>query len=519
MADRRTPLVFLVGAGPGDPGLLTLRAAECLAQADLVLYDRLVPARCLDLAPPAAERVCVTELADRHVERCSLVHDTLIAAAREGKRVVRLKGGDPFVFGRGGEEAEALRQAGIPYEVVPGVTSGLAAAACAGIPLTHRDHASAVALVTGHENPAKQESALDWSLLARFPGTLVIYMGIAHLPKLVHALVAHGKPADTPAAAVQWATTADQRTVEAPLGDLAAAVRAAGLAAPAIVLVGPVVALRPRLAWFERRPLFGKRVLLTRPLRGLAPPARPGHQADDLAHRLEQLGAATFNLPLVEIREPADWAPVDRALASLSQYSWLVFTSANGVHAVIRRLQQTGRDLRALGPVRLAAIGPATADALRGYHLEPDLVPPEYRSESLAAVLRERAAGQRILLARADRGRELLREELSAVAEVDQVTVYAQVDAVEPDPHLLDCLRRGEIDYVTVTSSNVARALARALDAPCRARIEAGQVQLVSISPVTSAVVRELGLPVAAEAAEYTAAGVAEALVALAQRG
>jgi uroporphyrinogen III methyltransferase/synthase len=224
-------------------------------------------------------------------------------------------------------------------------------------------------------------------------------------------------------------------------------------------------------------------------------------------------------LPLVVIREPADWAPVDRALASLSQYSWLVFTSANGVHAVILRLQQTGRDLRALGPVRLAAIGPATADALRGYHLEPDLVPPEYRSESLAAVLRERAAGQRILLARADRGRELLREELSAVAEVDQVTVYAQVDAVEPDPHLLDCLRRGEIDYVTVTSSNVARALARALDAPCRARIEAGQVQLVSISPVTSAVVRELGLPVAAEAAEYTAAGVAEALVALAQRG
>ena len=509
MANSPTPLVFLVGAGPGHPGLLTLRAAECLAQADLVLYDRLVPTRFLDLAPPAARRVCVTELAGRHVERGSLVHDTLIAAARQGRRVVRLKGGDPFVFGRGGEEAEALRQAGIPYEVVPGVTAGLAAAACAGIPLTHRDHASAVALVTGHENPAKPESALDWSVLARFPGTLVIYMGIAHLPQLVHALVAHGKPADTPAAAVQWATTGAQRTVEAPLAGLPAAVQQAALAAPAIILVGPVVALRPRLAWFERRPLFGKRVLLT----------RPRHQADDLAHRLEQLGAVTCNLPLVDIREPADWAPADRALANLSRYGWLVFTSANGVHALVRRLRQTGRDLRALGPLRLAAIGPATADALRGYHLEADLVPPEYRSESLAAALAERAAGQRVLLARADRGRDLLRQELSAVAEVDQVAVYAQVDTAEPDPDLLDSLRRGEIDYVTLTSSSIARAFARALDAPCRARIDAGQVQLVSISPVTSAVVRELGLPVAAEAAEYTAAGVAEALLVLAQRG
>jgi len=509
MADSRTPLVFLVGAGPGHPGLLTLRAVECLNEADLVLYDRLVPARFLDFAPASAQRTCVTELADRHVERCSLVHDTMIAAAREGKRVVRLKGGDPFVFGRGGEEADALRQAGIPYEVVPGVTSGLAAAACAGIPLTHRDHASAVALVTGHENPAKPESAIDWAVLARFPGTLVVYMGIAHLAQIIQTLLEHGKPADTPAAVVQWATTGDQRTVEAPLCDLAGAVQRAGLAAPAIVLMGPVVGLRPRLAWFEHRPLFGRRVLLT----------RPRHQADDLARRLEQLGAVTFNLPVVDIRAPVDWAPVDRGLANLGRYGWLVFTSANGVHALIRRLRQTGRDLRALGSVRLAAIGPATADALRSYHLEPDIIPAEYRSEALAAALRERACGQRVLLARADRGRDVLREELAAVAEVDQVAVYSQVDVVGPDPHLLDCLRRGEIDYVTLTSSNIARAFVRALDAPCRARIETGKVQLVSISPVTSAAVRELGLPVAADAAEYTAAGVAEALIALAHAG
>jgi uroporphyrinogen III methyltransferase/synthase len=501
-----SPRVFLVGAGPGDPGLLTLRAVECLGQADLVVYDKLVPPRLLDHAPATAQRVCVSDLGGCHAERYPHVHHALIAAARQGKRVVRLKGGDPFLFGRGGEEAESLRQAGIPYEVVPGVTAGLAAAACAGIPLTHRDHASAVAFVTGHENPAKPESGLDWAALARFPGTLVVYMGISRLPLIAQTLLEHGKAPDTPAAVVRWGTTGDQQTVEAPLGDLPAAVRAAGLAAPAIVVIGPVVGLRPALAWFERRPLFGKRVLVT----------RPPHQAGDLVRRLEQLGAVPLVLPAVEIREPADWTPVDAALADLARYQWLVFTSANGVHALLRRLRQQGRDLRALGPVRLAAIGPATADALRGYHLEPDLVPAEFRSEALAAALRERVAGQRVLLARADRGRDVLRQELATVAEVDQVAVYAQVDAVTPDDEVLDQLRRGEIDYVTLTSSNIARALARALDAPCRARLERGDVGVVSISPVTSEAVRELGWPVAAEATDYTIAGVVEALTRLA---
>jgi uroporphyrinogen III methyltransferase/synthase len=502
-------MVYLVGAGPGCPSLLTVRAVECLARAELVVYDKLVPPRLLEYAPATAARVCVTELGDCHSQRHPHVHRALIEAAGAGKCVVRLKGGDPFLFGRGGEEAEALRQAGVPFEVVPGVTAGLAAAACAGIPLTHRLHASAVALVTGHENPHKPHSAVDWSVLARFPGTLVVYMGVSHLARIARLLQENGKPPDTPAAVIQWGTTGEQQTVAAPLADLPAAVQAAGLAAPAIIVVGPVVDLRRRLAWFEQRPLFGKRVVVTRP-RG---------QAGDLVRRLEELGAVTHLLPVLDILPPPDWSAVDRCLAGLAEYDWLVFTSANGVHALLGRLRAIGRDLRALGPVRLAAIGPATAEALRGYHLEPDLVPPAYRSEELAAALKERVGGGGVLLARADRGRELLREELAKVARVDQVAVYSQADAAQADPAVLDCLRRGEIDYVTLTSANVARSFARLLDEPCRRRILSGETALVTISPVTSAAVRELGLPVGAEATTFTAAGLVEALVRLAGNG
>jgi uroporphyrinogen III methyltransferase/synthase len=506
-SNNTSGMVYLVGAGPGQPGLLTLRAVECLSRADLVLYDKLVPPRLLDHAPASAERICVTSLSDCHTERYLPIQRMLVDAARQGKCVVRLKGGDPFLFGRGGEEAEALRQAGIPFEVVPGVTAALGVAACAGIPLTHRSHASAVALVTGHENPLKPESALNWQALAHFPGTLVIYMGMARLPQIVEVLIAHGKAADTPAAVVQWGTTGDQRTVEASLGSLVAGVQAAGLTSPALVIVGSVVALRSQLAWFERRPIFGKRVLVT----------RPREQASDLLRRLDELGAVPYLLPAVEIQDPPDWKPVDRALADLPFYHWLVFTSANGVQRFLRRLTAVGRDLRALGSIKLAAIGPRTADALRAYHLEPDLVPEEYRSESLAEKLKERVAGQRVLLARADRGRDVLRQELAEVAEVQQVAVYSQVDAVEADPKVLDALRRGEIDYLLVTSSNIARSVVRMLDAPYRARLETGAIGVVSISPVTSATLRELGMPVAAEAEVYTVEGVVKALVGLAQ--
>jgi uroporphyrinogen III methyltransferase/synthase len=508
MADAG-PQVFLVGAGPGDPGLLTLRAVECLAQADLIVYDRLVPRRMLDHAPAAAERICVTDLASGHAARGPLIPPILIDAARAGKRVVRLKGGDPFVFGRGGEEAQALRQAGIPYEIVPGVTAGLGAAACAGIPLTHRFYASAVALVTGHEDPTKAETNVDWEALARFPGTLVIYMGLARVAQIVDALLQHGKDPLTPAAVIEQGTTGEQRTVETPLQKLADTVRTAGLRSPAVIVLGPVVALRAQLAWFEQRPLFGKHILVT----------RPRHQGAEFIHRLECLGAVAYALPAVEIGEPNDWGPVDVALRQLAEYDWLVFTSANGVEAFIHRLRRLGLDLRALGRLRLAAIGPATAEALRGYYLEPDLVPAEFRSESLAAALKEVAAGQRILLARADRGREVLRTELVAVARVDQVAVYSQTDALEVDPEALDALRAGRIDYVTLTSSNIARSFVAMLDAPSREWITSGRTRLVAISPITSAALQELGLPIGAEASEFTTAGVIAALQQLALKG
>ncbi len=498
--------VALVGAGPGHPGLITVRAVQCLARADLVVYDQLVPARLLDHAPATARRLCVTALHEHHAQRSPLVIQTLIDAARQGLRVVRLKGGDPFLFGRGGEEAEALRQAGLSFEIVPGVTAALGAAACAGVPLTSRLAASAVALVTGHEEPGKDEPLLDWNALARFPGTLVVYMGRQRLPAIVQSLLREGKDPATPAAAIQSGTTSSQRTVTAPLAELPAAVEAAGLQSPALFVIGAVVALRDRLQWFEHRPLFGKHVLVTRPAR----------QAASMVQALEELGAAVSALPVVEIRELADHTAVDRVIDQLQRYQWLVFTSVNGVEAFLRRLRHQGRDLRALGSLKLAAIGPATAEALREHWLEPDLVPEEYRAESLAAALRERVRGQRVLLARADRGREVLREQLAAVAEVDQVAVYSQVDADSPldaNPVLRQQLRSGQIEYVTLTSSNIARALLRGLDEATRALVKQGTVKLVSISPVTSTAIRELGLPVAAEAREYTTAGVIEALL------
>jgi uroporphyrinogen III methyltransferase/synthase len=503
MSFEGEPRVFLVGAGPGDPGLLTLRAVECLGRADLVLYDQLVSPRLLDFAPATAQRVCVRQLHEHHAQRVPLVNEQLVAAARQGLCVVRLKGGDPNVFGRGGEEGELLHQAGVPFEVVPGVTAALGASAFAGIPLTHRRLASAVAFITGHEEACKPDPALDLSSLARFPGTLVFYMGVSRLAVIAESLIGHGKAPDTPAALVHRATTGRQRTVQSTLADLPAAVASAGVRAPSLLIVGPVVALREQLNWFEHRPLFGARILVT----------RPRHQSEGLVRRLEALGADVVVLPTVEVRDPPDWDPVDRALVDLPRYQWLVFTSVNGVHFFLRRLRQTGRDLRALGAIKLAVIGPSTADALRSYHLEPDLMPDEFRSESLAAALRGPVRGQRVLLARADRGRELLRDQLAEVADIEQVAVYSQVDSVEMNEDVRDALVRGEIGYITLTSSNIARSLAKMLPEPALARLRDGSVRLVSISPVTSAVVRELGLPVAAEATEYTTEGVVAALV------
>jgi uroporphyrinogen III methyltransferase/synthase len=364
-------------------------------------------------------------------------------------------------------------------------------------------------MVTGHELPNKPGTRLDWAALARFPGTLAVYMGMARLPVIAAELIRHGKDPATPSAVVERASTGDMRSVFAPLAELEAERRRAGLEAPGLILIGTAIGHRHQPSWFESKPLFGRRVLVT----------RPRHQAGPMVRRLELLGAVPYLLPTVEIREPADLGPLDAALGRLREHGWdwVVFTSANGVHAFLKRLAALGRDLRDLGGVKLAAIGPRTAAVLREYHLNPDVVPPAtFSSEGLVEELGPLVAGQRVLLARADRGRELLPVELAKVARVESVAVYEQADVNEQDAGTVDALRRGEIEFVTLSSSNVARALLRTFDETIRDRVSRGEVRLVAISPETGRAVRELGYAVAAEAEVYTADGLIDAVVKLA---
>ena len=386
--------VFLVGAGPGDPGLLTIRGVECLARADLVLYDGLVNPVLLRHAHARCERTSRLGGPDAKRLDQSEINARLVAAAREGKRVVRLKGGDPFIFGRGSEEAAALEAAGIPYEVVPGITAATGAAVYAGISLTHRERASAVAFVTGHETPDKSASNLDYDLLAKFPGTLVFYMGLKQIGSIAGSLQTHGMPATTPAAVVCRATTPRQRVVTGALGDIAERVAAAGLHAPSLIIVGDCIAQRERIAWFERRPLFGTRIGI----------ARADDQFFDLVPLGTELGAELVPMPVIDIRPVDNWGSVDAAIEHLGEYAWIVFTSVNGVRTFFDRLWETGKDLRALGSARIAAIGPATAEELSRYHLRADLVPREFRAEELAAALAPQVASRRVLWVRASRG-------------------------------------------------------------------------------------------------------------------
>jgi uroporphyrinogen III methyltransferase/synthase len=509
MSEEHAPRVFIVGAGPGSPGLLTRRAEEVLAIADLVLYDQLVPQRLLDFTKPTCERICVRELPGAHPDKYPHIHQLLIDRAQQGQTVVRLKGGDPLVFGRGGEETEALRDARIPFEIVPGVTAALAAAAYLDIPLTHRKYASAVAFVTGHELPMKPGNALDWKALAAFPGTLAIYMGIARLPLIVAELLKYGRDPATPAAIVERASTGDMRSVATTLAKLDLDRRQAGLEAPGLILIGESVRHRAPVSWFESRPLFGKRVIVT----------RPAAQAASMIHRLETLGAVVFHLPTVAVEPPADWAPVDAALDELKcGEAWIVFTSANGVRFLLQRLLECGHDLRLLGKCKLAAIGPATAHALQEWHLNADIVPEEsHSSETLAKLLTVPVQGRRVILARADRGRDTLRSELAKVADVTAVTVYQQRDELRANHEVLDRLRRGEIEFITLTSANIAKALIGHCDEVIRGRISRNEVKLVSNSPATTSMIRSLGFEAAGEAKASTDDGMIEELIDLAR--
>jgi uroporphyrinogen III methyltransferase/synthase len=494
----RRGVVYLVGAGPGDPGLMTARSLELIADADVVFYDRLIPPGALDGTRVDAELVYVGKEPGIPSVPQEEIGQRMIEAARAGRSVVRLKGGDPFVFGRGGEEGEALREAGVEFEVVPGVTAGIAASAYAGIPVTHRTDASAVAFVTGHEDPEKDGTALDWEALARFPGTLVFYMGVKRLAENAAALIEAGRDPEEPAAAIERGTTPAQRTVSARLETIAEAVEREEIGAPALIVVGQVAARREQLAWLERRPLHGRRVVVTR--------ARA--QASGLAATLRALGAEVVELPAIRIEPRIDSGEVRNAIAAIEDYALLCLTSPNGVRLLFEALAGAGRDARALAGATVAAIGPGTARALRERGIVADVVPERFVAEALVEALAGvEVEGRRVLVARAAQARDVLPDALrERGAEVDVVALYETVRE-EPTAEAIEAAQAA--DYVTFTSSSTVANLTEALDDrfPSKARV-------VSIGPVTSEAARAAGLSVDVEAERHDVDGLVDALLA-----
>ncbi len=483
--------VFLVGAGPGDPGLITVNGRRALERADAVFYDNLAPRELLEWAPERAERVYVGKKRAAHAYSQEEISRMLIERAREGKTVVRLKGGDPLTFGRGGEEIEALADAGIPFRIVPGVTTPSGIAAYCGVPLTHREFNSTVTFVTGHA-PEK----IDWEKVA-VAETIVLFMGLTRFEEIARRLVAAGKPPETPALAVRWATRADQQTVAAPLAELAGRIREAGIKPPATFVIGEVVRLRDKLDWFEKLPLFGRRIVVTR--------AR--EQAAALTEKLRELGAGVIETPVIEIRELGDYSELDGAISRLESYDWLVFTSVNGVRFFLKRLDASARDWRSVRG-RICAIGPATARELEKLHIKVDLTPQEYVAEALIEAFAPfPLEGRRVLIPRAKVAREVLPAQLrERGAEVDVVPAYETVMPTGTAERCREVLAQG-VDWVTFTSSSTVRNF---IDAAGAEALK--QVRIASIGPVTSATVRSYGLEAAVEARPYTIDGLVSAL-------
>ena len=504
----RDGVVYLVGAGPGDPGLLTLRGGELLVTCDAIVYDALANPALLALATvrerevpvelhPVGKRGGAPESAKQEE-----INALLVRLAREGKRVVRLKGGDPFVFGRGGEEAQALARAGVRFEVVPGVTAGIAAPAYAGIPVTHRKIATSVTFVTGHEDPSDDDGgSVEWSALARAGGTIVLYMGVTKLPSIASALLAGGMPGDTPAAAVQWGTYPRQRTATATLATLVDEIERTGLRPPVITVIGPVAALHDEIAWFERRPLFGRRIVVT----------RAQSQAATISERLAAAGAEVIEMPASRI-EPLDPAPLRRAIADLAAYRFVIFTSQNAVRFFWDELRAQGRDARALAGVQIAAVGPATSAALLDCGLSVDVAPERFVAEALLDALRDARGlkGARVLYAAAAGARETLETGLRELgAAVDRIELYRSVPDGSGAAELRDRIMRGGADLLTFTSASSVTNFVDAVGRDSAARLPAA-----SIGPITSDAARAAGLTVEIEAAQSTIAGLVEAIVA-----
>jgi uroporphyrinogen III methyltransferase/synthase len=493
--------VYLIGAGPGDPGLLTLKGKQCLEEADVIAYDALANPRLLTHARPGAELIYVGKRGGQHALPQDEIGRLLVERARAGKVVARLKGGDPFIFGRGGEEAEELADAGIPFEVVPGVTSAVAAPAYAGIPLTHRDFTSTVAFVTGHEDPTKEDTSIAWDKIATGIGTLVFFMGVGRLPEIVKQLVDHGRAPETPAAVIRWGPRADQTVVTGTLATLEE--RCAGIKPPARIVVGARGAQPPKHPGFEDKPLFGKRILITR--------AR--EQASAFAQRLEAAGAEVVEFPTIQIVPPDSWDPLDTAIGRLRDYQWAIFTSANGVRFFWERMRHVGRDVRDLFGIRVCAIGPATAAALLERGVRADVVPAEFRAEALVdALAGQPIRGTRILLARAAEAREVLPDELARHgATVDVVPAYRTIKSGANAEELRDLLREGKIHVVTFTSSSTVNHFLELAgdEAPTLLR----GVVVASIGPITAETAGRHGISSQIVPTSYTIPALTEALV------
>ncbi len=497
--------VYLVGAGPGDPGLLTLKGRECLEQAQVVLYDYLANPALLQYVPAGAERLYVGRRGRGQYQAQADINRVLIERARAGQIVVRLKGGDPFVFGRGGEEAEAVAAAGVDFEIVPGVTAAVGVPAYAGIPVTHRTLASTVTIVTGHEDPDKPGSVLDWPKLAGASGTLVFMMGMKTLPVIVDRLLKEGRPAGTPVAAIRWGSRAEQRTIVGTLSDIVSKAEAARFEPPTVIVVGEVVRLRDQLNWFERRPLFGKRIVLT----------RPRHQAGEFSRALASYGAEPIEIPTIEIVPPVSWDAVDTAVGRLARYHWLIVTSANAVAPFFARLRIAGKDARALAQLRICAIGPRTARELERCGVVPDVIPGQYQAEGILEVLKGIELKDRhVLIPRAEAAREILPEQLrDRGAHVDVVPVYRAV----PPTAVLQALKEEfdgrRIDVVTFTSSSTVRNFVELMGGVEPAGRAVANSAVACIGPVTAETARACGLPVTIVPPENTVPALAEAIV------
>jgi len=495
--------VYLVGAGPGDPGLITLKGSKCISKADVVVYDRLVNPRLLGYASPGARLIYAGKSPQGHILTQDEINKVLVENALAGYTVVRLKGGDPFLFGRGGEEAQSLVKEGIPYELVPGVTSALAVPAYAGIPVTHRDLTSSITVVTGHEDPQKEGSSINWEKIAGGSGTLVFLMGVSNLPFIVKELMENGRSPQTPAAVIRRGTLPEQRILTGSLMDIAEKVAAADFKPPAVFIVGKVVSLREQLRWFESKPLFGLRIVVTRPREG----------ASYFSDLIEDLGGESFEFPAIEVVPPRDFAPLDNAISKAGEYDWIVFTSVNGVNCFFNRLRDLGRDIRDLQGVRICAIGLKTREALETKGLLVKCTPQEYRAEALAEEIGSfMKPGEKVLLPRADIARKILPETLTSMgALVDDVEAYETRPGKGNVPQVKELLEKKQVQIITFTSSSTVRNFIKLLGDENKALLKG--VMLASIGPVTSTAIREEGLEVDAEASQYTVDGLMEAIL------